>query len=100
MTTRDFSGDPRISRMYLLDCVIIIVSLAATWAALLFVLREALSLAVDPAVKRTILVAAAAAGVASTAALVAVLVHLKGNRRALYSEDLVHLDAAEEAGKS
>ena len=86
--------------MYLLDCVIIVVSLAMTWATLLFVLREALSLATDPVVKRTIQGAAGAAGIAATAALVAVLVHLKRNRQSLYSEDLAHLAAAEETGRS
>jgi hypothetical protein len=100
MTRPDFSNDPRIPRMYFLDSFIIVVSLVVTWVTLLFVLREAIPLAADPVVKQIMVVAAAAAGIASTAALVAVLVHLRGHRQALYSEDLAHQAAMEDSENS
>jgi hypothetical protein len=94
MSARDFSTDPRVFRMYVLDWVIIVGFLTLTWGALLFVLRQALPLASDPAVKQFLQIAATSAGIASTAALVTVLIHLKKHRRTLYAEELSHLSPA------
>jgi len=77
--------------MYLLDCATILGFLVLTWSVLVFVLREASNLSSSVVVKIIMEVSAGLAGVFATAALVAVLVHLKKNRESLYREDLSHL---------
>jgi len=83
--------EKRIARMYRQDTAIVILSVAAIWSALGCVLRAALPLADDARVKLILEVSAVAVGVFATAALIAVLAHLRRNRAALYHEDLAHL---------
>ena len=80
----------RIARMQGFDIAALVVSIAGTWLALGFVLRAALPLAGNARVRLTLEVSAAAAGIFATAALTAVLAHLRRNRAALYLEDLSH----------
>jgi hypothetical protein len=80
----------RIARMQGCDFAALIFSIAGTWLALGFVLREALPLAGNGRVRLTLEISAAAAGIFATAALIAVLGHLRRNRAALYREDLSH----------
>jgi hypothetical protein len=83
-------GEKRIARMQGCDAAALILSIAGTWLALGFVLREALPLAGNTRVRLTLEISAAAAGIFATAALIAVLGHLRRNCAALYREDLLH----------
>ena len=77
--------------MYGRDVGTIVIVMAATWAVLALVLHECLPLADSQRVKLILDLSAAAVGVAATAALIALLVHLRRNRGTLYREDLDHL---------
>ena len=80
----------RIARMQRWDFAALVLSIAGTWLALGFVLREALPLAGNARVRLALEICAAAAGIFATAALIAVLGHLRRNRVALYHEDRSH----------
>ena len=82
--------EKRIARMQGCDVAALVLSIAGAWLALGFVLREALPLAGSARVRLTLEISAASAAIFVTAALLAVLGHLRRNRAALYREDLSH----------
>lgn len=86
------SVEKRTARMYLQDTATLIISVLVMWSALGCVLCAALPLTDDARVRIFLEVSAAAVGIFATAALLAVLAHLRRNRDALYREDLAHLD--------
>ncbi len=83
--------EKRVAGMYRQDCGIIILSVVVVWSALACVLHAAAPLTDDARVKLILVASAVAVGVFATAALTAVLAHLRRNRSALYREDLAHL---------
>ncbi len=76
--------------MHLADSVVILAVATSVWAALAFVVIEALPLAAGPSLRVALLSSGGAVGAFATAALIAVLVHLGRSRDELYAEDLRH----------
>ena len=80
----------RINKLYRQDRGLVFVFILFVWAVLGFVLKNVLSLAMNDLTRNVALVAGLLAGIFVTSALVAVLAHLKKNRIALYSEELLN----------
>ena len=74
----------RLPKSYLVDCVTIIVFMVLHLLVLALVLREVLRLSPRLDVTIAIVGAAAAVGIFATAALLAVLIHLRRHRESLY----------------
>lgn len=83
----EFDGS-KINKLYRQDTGLVFVFILFVWVVLGFVLMSVSSLAVSDLIRNVALVAGVVAGIFVTSALVAVLVHLKKNRIALYSEEL------------
>lgn len=77
-----------INKLYRQDTGLIIAFILFVWVVLAFVLMNVLSLALAEITRDVALGAGIVAGIFVTSALVAVLVHLKKNCHALYSEEL------------
>lgn len=83
----EFDGE-KINKLYRQDTGLIFVFILFVWVVLGFVLLNVTSLAVSDLIRNVALIAGVVAGIFVTSALVAVLVHLKKNRIALYNEEL------------
>jgi hypothetical protein len=79
--------EPRLTRPYIRDSLVILLSIMAMWGVLSFVLREVLRLTGDIRVKLVLVISAVAAGVFATGAFIALFGHLRRNRAALYGAD-------------
>lgn len=91
--------DKRIIRMYQFDRFIVLMFVVLMWLTLTFVFFQVANLSSDNAVRVLAFISGAAAGAFGTAALVAVLVHLKKNFEVLYTEDIFYLDMAKSTRK-
>ncbi|HBW37637.1 MAG: hypothetical protein VR66_27770 [Peptococcaceae bacterium BRH_c23] len=83
----EFDGS-KINKLYRQDTGLVFVFILFVWVVLGFVLMSVARLAVSDLIRNVALVAGVVAGIFVTSSLVAVLVHLKKNRIALYSEEL------------
>lgn len=79
--------EEKIKKMYWKDTVLVLIFIAFAWLVVGFVLREVSSLAHTEFIRYVALAAGSAALIFVTSALIAVLVHLKKNRTAIYSEE-------------
>ncbi len=73
-------------RGYRLDALVIWIALAALWVVLAFTLRLVLDLAGDGSTRVLLVGAAGLVGVFATAALIAVLLHLRRDGATLYND--------------
>lgn len=78
----------KIDKLYKQDTRLVFVFILFVWSVLGFVLVNVSSLAESDLIRNVALLSGIVAGIFVTSALVAVLVHLKKNRHALYSEEL------------
>lgn len=78
----------KIDKLYRQDTGLVFIFILFVWVVLGFVLMSVSSLEISDLIRHVALVAGVLAGIFVTSALVAVLVHLKKNRLALYSEEL------------
>lgn len=83
----EFDGS-KVDKLYRQDKGLVFVFILFVWVVLGFVLMSVTSLKVSDLIRHVAEVAGVLAGVFVTSALAAVLVHLKKNRLALYSEEL------------
>ena len=83
----EFEG-PKINKLYRQDTWLVFVFILFVWVVLGLVLVNVTSLAVNDVIRNVALFVGVVAGFFVTSALVAVLVHLKKNRIALYSEEI------------
>lgn len=77
-----------IKRKYSFDRAVIVVSAVLSWIALFAVLKTVNGLADTYAIKIASISTCLAAGILSSGALFAVLIHLKTNRDDIYREDM------------
>ncbi len=80
-----------IDRLYRYDSVVIVGFILFMWVILAVVLIQVISLLEGNIVRAITVSSALGVGIFSTASLVAVLVHLKHKKRALYGEDVDNL---------
>lgn len=76
--------------MYLQDCLTIFAFMFFLWIALAYVIINVSVIAPNITVKIIAILAGSTAGIFSTTALIAVLVHLRKNRQKLYIEDILN----------
>ncbi len=82
----------RIKKMYSQDCGVLLIAMIALWSVLAYVSIMVSSLAPNYTVRTMVFLVAAVAGSFTTAALFAVLAHLRKNRIQLYTEEILCLD--------
>jgi len=75
--------------MYMIDCITIIGFMVVLWIVVCGVVFQVIPLASNSAEKMVIASIGAMAVIFSTAALVAVLIHLKNKKVELYREDIM-----------
>ena len=80
----------QIGRLYRRDTMLVCLSLILAWVVLGFVFGGVAGLAPDPVVEDMALAAGLTTGLFITAALIAVVIHLRKNRQVLYLTELVH----------
>ncbi len=80
-----------MKRLYICDTMVITGFILLMWAILVLVLSQVITLLDGSMVKTIAMTSALTVGIFCTASLVAVLVHLKQKRRALYGEDVENL---------
>lgn len=78
----------KIGKMYRQDTGLVVICIIFVWLVLGFVLINVSSLAANELIRDVTLGAGTMVGIFVTSALIAVLVHLKKNRVAIYSEEL------------
>ena len=78
----------KIGKMYRQDTGLVVISIIFVWLVLGFVLINVSSLAANELIRDETLGAGTMVGIFVTSSLIAVLVHLKKNRVAIYSEEL------------
>lgn len=78
----------KIGKMYRQDTGLVVICIIFVWLVLGFVLINVSSLAANELIRDVTLGAGTMVGIFVTSSLIAVLVHLKKNRVAIYSEEL------------
>lgn len=80
--------DKRINKMLVRDCAVIISILAVLWCILCFAMVQVSAIISSHTVRIGILAAGLLVTAFATAASAAVLIHLRRNRKKLYTEEL------------
>lgn len=80
--------EEKIGKMFRRDCALIIGFMVFLWVVLAYVLKIVSGLTDDPAVKTVAMGAGIIAGIAATSGMVAVISHLKNNKKELYTQDI------------
>ena len=78
----------KINKLLFHDCATIISILVLLWLILCFVMVQVSSIAPNHSIKAGIIIAGLLAGTFSTASSAAVFIHLRMNRKELYSQEL------------
>jgi len=91
-------SENRITKMSRNDRGVIVFWIIFMWIILAAVYMQVSALAENPTVRIISLVAGSLVGLLNTAALIAVLGHLKHKKNQLYSEDIFHLEKMQGAG--
>jgi len=78
----------KIQKMYLIDCITIIGFMVALWIIVCGVILQVLPLSSNSTIKMVIALTGTVVVLSSTAALIAVLNHLKNKKIELYKEDI------------
>ena len=81
--------EDRIKKMYVMDCITIVGFMAALWVVVWGVLFQVLPIVGNMTERVVIVSAGIGATLFSTAALSAVLIHLKNKKGELYREDII-----------
>ncbi len=81
--------EERIKRLYSGDQLLIIAFIVFLWFVLIYTVAVIINLATGPGVRALILGVGFAAGIYATAALLAVLAHLKNQKIEIYTEDIM-----------
>ncbi len=79
----------KIKKLYLQDCIIVLIFMIVLWSILVYVLSKVVLIAPGTTVKMFVIFIGIMAGTFATAAMVAVLVHLKKNQKQLYTEEIL-----------
>ncbi len=82
--------EKKIRKLLFSDCVIIVSILVVLWLILCFVMAQVSAITPNHSIKTGIMSAGLLAGAFSTAASIAVLIHLRTNQKELYSEELLY----------
>lgn len=79
----------KIKKMYRQDCSVIFLFMIVMWVILTYVMIQINSIVSNHSVKSLILFIGITVGFFATAALIAVLTHLRKNRTQLYTEEIM-----------
>ena len=79
----------KIEKMFIQDCSIVFTTMIILWAVLIFTMIGVSAIAPNKTVMGVILFAGIMAGAFATTSAIAVLVHLRQNKRRLYLQELL-----------
>ena len=79
----------KIQQLFISDCTAIVTAMVALWAMVMFAMTTVRAIAPTRAVEALIFASALLICLFATASLAAVFIHLKRNREAIYTEDIL-----------
>jgi len=79
----------KIQRLFISDCAAIAISMVAIWAMVIFAMTAVRVIAPSRMVEALIVSSALLICLFATASLAAVFVHVRRNREAIYTEDIL-----------
>lgn len=79
----------KIQRLFISDCTAIVTAMIALWAMIMFAMTSVRAIAPTRVVATFIFASALLICIFGTVSLAAVLIHLKRNRDAIYTEDIL-----------
>jgi len=81
--------EKKIGRLFFIDCTVLLFSLVAIWAMVIFTMTEVSEIAPSKIVQNLLDGSALLVCFFATASLAAVYGHIKRNRNAIYREDIL-----------
>ncbi len=82
--------EKKTASLYRTDNAAVLISIAILWMVILFVLSQVVSISTDRTFSTVITVSAFAVLAALTATSIALLMHLKKNKIAIYTEEIIN----------